>query len=60
MKAVNHFSKRLDKIFKDGNPTKAQIIDAFHKSVTELYTERQIDDAYDKGFKDAMVKYRKD
>ena len=60
MKAVNHFSKRLDKIFKDGNPTKVQIIDAFHKSVTKLYTERQIDDAYDKGFKDAMVKYRKD
>ena len=24
------------------------------------YTERQMDDAYDKGFKDAMVKYRKD
>ena len=34
MRAVNHFSRRLDRIFKDGNPTKAQIIDAFHKSVT--------------------------
>ena len=35
MRAVNHFSKKLDKIFKDGNPTKAQIIDAFHKSVNK-------------------------
>jgi len=26
----------------------------------KTYTERQVDDAYDKGFKDAMVKYRKD
>ena len=26
----------------------------------KTYTERQMDDAYDKGFKDAMVKYRKD
>jgi len=23
------------------------------------YSEKQVDDAYDKGFKDAMVKYRK-
>ena len=34
MKAIGYFSKRLDEIFKDGNPTKAQIIDTFHKSVT--------------------------
>ena len=36
MKAINHFSRRLDRIMNDGNPTTAQIIDAFHKSVTNI------------------------
>ena len=29
-------------------------------SVSKSFTEKQIDDAYDNGFKDAMIKYRKD
>lgn len=29
-------------------------------SVVGSYSEKRIDNAYDKGFKDAMVKYRKD
>lgn len=29
---IDEFSKRLDKIFEDAMPTKAQILDAFHKS----------------------------
>ena len=32
MKQVNEFSKRLDKIFNDGEPTKALIIDAYIKT----------------------------
>ncbi len=31
-KAIDTFAERLDKIFEDGNPTKALIIDAFHKA----------------------------
>ena len=27
--------------------------------VSGSYSEKQVDDAYDKGFKDAMLKYRK-
>ena len=30
------------------------------QNVSKSFTEKQIDDAYDKGFKDAMIKYRKD
>lgn len=29
---VDIFCQKLDKIFEDGHPTKAQIIDAFHKA----------------------------
>ena len=32
-KAIDFFCKRLDKIFADGDPTKARLIDAFHKSI---------------------------
>ena len=28
-------------------------------SVSKSYSEKDMDDAYDKGFKDAMIKYRK-
>ena len=30
---IDIFSKMIDEIFEDGAPTKAQIFDAFHKSV---------------------------
>ena len=32
LRQVDIFCERLDKIFEDGYPTKAQIIDAYHKS----------------------------
>jgi len=32
MKPINYFYKRLDEIFEQGQPTKAQIIDAFYKA----------------------------
>ncbi len=32
MRRVDLFSDRLDEIFEQGNPTKAQIIDAFNKA----------------------------
>lgn len=32
MRQIDVFSDRLDEIFEQGNPTKAQILDAFHKA----------------------------
>ena len=34
-KGIDKFSKRLDDIFNQGNPTKAQILDAYNKAVSE-------------------------
>lgn len=36
---INNFSKRLDKIFEMGDPTKALIIDAFIKAQTKELTD---------------------
>ena len=44
---VKHFIKKK----------KAEQLTLTDVSVTS-YNEKQVDDAYDKGFKDAMVKYR--
>ena len=32
MRYIDKFSDRLDQIFEQGQPTKAQILDAFHKA----------------------------
>lgn len=37
-----------------------QALQLLQPDVSGSYIEKQIDDAYDKVFKDAMVKYRKD
>jgi len=45
MTQVKEFSKRLDKIFNDGEPTKALIIDAYIKTNPTAQTEAlNIDD----------------
>ena len=54
MKQVNEFSKRLDKIFNDGEPTKALIIDAYIKTNPTAQSEAlNIDDvsnSFKKGY----------
>jgi hypothetical protein len=37
---MKYFSKRLDEIFEQGMPTKAQILDAFNKGVKLAIAER--------------------
>jgi hypothetical protein len=36
------FETRLDKIFEEGNPTKAQIFDALHKSLNVYETTQTV------------------
>jgi len=54
---VDAFCERLDKIFEMGDPTKAQIIDAYNKSVAEAtkekLTEKEMINALDKWIKEA-------
>jgi len=40
-KAIDFFDKRLDEILNEGNPTKAQILDAFWKATAKLSNEAQ-------------------
>jgi hypothetical protein len=37
---MKYFSKRLDEIFEQGMPTKAQILDAFNKGIKAAIAER--------------------
>lgn len=52
---VDIFCQKLDKIFEDGHPTKAQIIDAFHKS-----NPLSLSNAKWEAFRHPEVRYKKD
>ena len=51
----------IDHIFESG-ANEIRILEMVKSFINsrKSYTERQMDDAYGKGFKDAMIKYRKD
>jgi len=40
---IDYFANRLDEIFEQGNPTKAMIIDAFHKANEQSSPVKEID-----------------
>jgi hypothetical protein len=44
-KGIDEFSDRLDEIFDQGNPTKAQILDAYNKAVEHAQQASQSDDS---------------
>jgi len=56
---VDAFCDRLDKIFEMGDPTKAQIVDAYNKSVAEMPTEEEIRKEFPIGSTEKM-KYNSD
>ncbi len=39
MRPIDEFSKRLDVLFEMGNPTKAQLYDAYHKTNPNSITD---------------------
>ncbi len=51
---MDEFSKRIDDIFAMGNPTKAQIIDAYNKAATEREAKLQSENKKLREFADAM------
>jgi len=53
---TNNFSKRLDKIFEMGDPTKALIIDAFIKVKPNVLTDEMIDKMSDDADEEATQK----
>jgi hypothetical protein len=52
---VDIFCEKLDKIFQDGHPTKAQIIDAFHKT-----NPLSLSNAKWEAFRHPEIRYKKD